>query len=130
MPYIKHWRSPKTWSGNCFGQRGNRNDGQNIQAVVVFNRKNETVIKDLVANDFFPSDGDKTLLDPKKSHTKTGNYSYLLDIPIRNLTKEKIKELSERVQKIREKINALKVKPSSDLWKEDLESLENTDFFT
>jgi DNA topoisomerase-2 len=82
--------------------------------IVVFKRKKDSVVKDLLKHEFEQMDGD---------------FRYLLDIPIRNFTKEKIAELLEKVQKISDELNVLTKKTGSDLWKEDLANLEKTDFF-
>ena len=59
-----------------------------------------------------------------------GTYAYLLDIPVRNLSEEKIDELEEKLNKLNDELCSLKKKSGADLWKEDLDSLKTTDFYS
>ncbi len=52
------------------------------------------------------------------------SYDYLLNMPMRSLTKERADELDERAQAARLKVNELKGKTEVNLWTEDLESLK------
>jgi DNA topoisomerase-2 len=53
-----------------------------------------------------------------------GTYQYLLDMPIYNLTEEKIKELLAERDEVQALIATLKGKTPGDLWMEDLDAFE------
>ena len=53
-----------------------------------------------------------------------GTYQYLLDMPIYNLTEEKIKELLAERDEVQALITVLKGKTPGDLWMEDLDAFE------
>ena len=49
-----------------------------------------------------------------------GNYEYLIKMPIYNLTKDKIEELSKKKDKLDNQIDILTNKSGCDLWNDDL----------
>ena len=56
---------------------------------------------------------------------KDSNYNYLINMPIYNLTKEKIEELMKEKDKIQASITTLEKKSPGDIWNEDLVEFEN-----
>ena len=61
----------------------------------------------------------------KKGYPKQeSSYEYLLRLPVRTFTKEKIEALNKEIGELQTKKNTLKNKTEADLWKEDLEDFE------
>lgn len=55
-----------------------------------------------------------------------GSYDYLLRIPIHNLTKEKLKELLDKIKEIKNEIKKTKKLVPTEMYLEDLEDLKKT----
>jgi DNA topoisomerase-2 len=62
--------------------------------------------------------------DTDGSLREKGSYQFLLDMPIYNLTEEKIKELLTEREEVNALIATLKGKTPGDLWMEDLDAFE------
>lgn len=62
--------------------------------------------------------------DTDGSLREKGTYQFLLDMPIYNLTEDKIKELLAERDEVQALIAALKAKTPGDLWMEDLDAFE------
>jgi DNA topoisomerase-2 len=62
--------------------------------------------------------------DTDGSLREKGSYQFLLDMPIYNLTEEKIKELLTERDEVNALIATLKSKTPGDLWIEDLDAFE------
>lgn len=65
--------------------------------------------------------GDKIIqYDTKNFNDDKANYNFLIQMPIYNLTKEKVEELLTEKEQIQSNLNILKLKTHKDLWREDL----------
>ena len=58
--------------------------------------------------------------DDDLSNKKISGYDYLLNMPIYNLTKEKVESLKKEKQDLQTEVNELEKKTPKDLWEEDL----------
>ena len=84
--------------------------------LIINNRKRKDIEKDLVELEF-PKLGDTI-----DSTNKT--YNYLLNMPIYNLTFEKIEELKKQIELKEAYYNLLLNKTSCDIWKDELKELK------
>lgn len=53
------------------------------------------------------------------------SYDYLINMPIRSMTKEKLDQLKDLMKSLKEKLDILKKKTPEEIWKEDLTELKN-----
>ena len=66
-----------------------------------------------------------TQLDNTKNVIKLNNsYDYLLAMPIRSLTKEKVEKLRKEVETAESSLDSLKKKSQTEMWKEDINNLK------
>ena len=79
--------------------------------IIINNRTKINIIEQLETNKY-----------PKDS--ESDNYDYLLKMPIYNLTKDKIDEFNDLLNKKKNEYETLKVKTNKILWLEDLDILE------
>lgn len=56
------------------------------------------------------------------------SYDYLINMPIRSLTKEKMDKLKEEIKNLKDEIIAIKAMTNKDLWKKDLDEFEKVYF--
>ena len=64
------------------------------------------------------------ILEDRDYDLKEGKYEYLVSIQMRHITKTKIEELREQIEKLEEKINEYKKKTEKSIWLEELRELE------
>ena len=64
------------------------------------------------------------ILEDRDYDLKEGKYEYLVSIQMRHITKTKIEELREQIEKLEEKINEYNKKTEKSIWLEELRELE------
>jgi DNA topoisomerase II len=57
-------------------------------------------------------------------HIQNGSYDFLITMPIRSMTKEKVEELLKDKEKRSTELEILKIKTNKDIWEEDLKIFE------
>ena len=62
-------------------------------------------------------------MESKTYDKKDGNYDYLLNKPISTLTKNKIKLLDKKIEKIEEDVGIIEGKTEKTIWIEELKRL-------
>lgn len=72
----------------------------------------------------FLEEGFERELDTAAYEKIDGGYDYLLNIPLRTITKDRAKALAEDLQNQRDKREVLDRKTAEELWMEDLEVVE------
>jgi DNA topoisomerase-2 len=92
-----------------------------IDGVLVIQRKKEDVIFKELEERGYDKDTEK---DTENESENTKGYNYLLRMPIRNFTDEKINELESSLSKIEEDIKIISETTEKQLWLKDLEEFE------
>ena len=92
-----------------------------IDGVLVIQRKKEDVIFKELEERGYDKDTEK---DTENESENTKGYNYLLRMPIRNFTDEKINELESSLSKIEEDIKTISETTEKQLWLKDLEEFE------
>ena len=64
------------------------------------------------------------LLEDRDYDMKEGKYEYLVSIQMRHITKTKINELEQQIERLQEKINEYSKKNEKNIWLEELRELE------
>lgn len=86
----------------------------------IYNREEKDLYNDLVKKKY-----DKIIDDEKDTEKDTLKpYRYLVNMSMRSMTKQKLKELEESIKELTEKIKDLEGKTQGDLWTEDLEKFK------
>ena len=78
--------------------------------IVIANKSDEKIIKQLEA--------------VKNIHKINDSYDYLLNMPMRIITKTHYEKLKEDIKLLKEELNNLKNTSNKDLWREDLNNLK------
>lgn len=97
-----------------------------IQAVVegkleVSRRSTADIERDMISMKFCKATKEKTGWVLHPSRGTVGNWEYLLGMPIRSLTTEKINDLEEEMQKQEQAYQELKGKTIQDIWTQELD---------
>lgn len=91
----------------------------NAEQIVMNNRSAENVREQLIKNDF------PELSITYNEDDDNRSYNYLIDMAIKSLTKEKMKELQDRYDEKKEKLDMYKNTTIEDLWRGELEELHD-----
>jgi hypothetical protein len=66
----------------------------------------------------------ESILKSENFKLRDGSYSYLLDIPVRNFTLNKVKELEKKIENIKEQIRYISSLTPEKAWLADLEDIK------
>lgn len=79
-------------------------------SIIIANKSDEKIIKQLESI--------------KNIHKINDSYDYLLNMPMRNITKSNYEKLKEDIKSLKEDLNKLKETSNKDMWKDDLINLK------
>lgn len=86
------------------------------KTLIVFNRDEDELFEEMKTKKYDPSEDTTTF--------GASAYSYLLDMSMRTMTKQRLVDLTKAIDSTKETIKNLESKTCGDLWKQDLEEFE------
>lgn len=99
-----------------------------LRKELVENNTKRQFIRDVVSKEIPLLMGDidrvENILKNQKFPLRDGSYSYLLDIPVKNFTLNKVKELEKKIEEIKGKIRFISSLTPENAWFRDLDELK------